>query len=194
MRLFLLILMSGLMANASLPTCVKNKADLEAIVSVMQKNKDTKLKYDGYRKFLAGDSDQDLTARLIYAETLASNCPKNRATVLPLIAGAIQNRIKLRKGDVKSVVFERNQFASSLNFYDSSKYLDFLCPTDSELWKNAVDTLNTSSTLSKTAVNYFLYKHHPGWDKEPWTLPEAELSKSVNVRDCIRVFDNKGWK
>ncbi len=182
-------------AQIPLPTCVKEPADIQKIITFTKKNSDNSSKYDAYRIALASDSDQALAARLIYAETIAANCPTQSANVLPLIAGVINNRVQIRKGDVKSVVFERNQFASSLNHYSSSKYLDFLCPTDALLWTQSMNVVGKKNRdLPIAAVNYFLYKHHAGWDKEPWKLPESKLSLNSNARDCIRVFENKSWK
>lgn len=195
MIIFPLLLSLVTHTQIPLPKCVKESAEVQNIVKITKKNADTSAKYDGYRKALASDSDQALAARLIYAETIAANCPSQSTTVLPLIAGAINNRVQIRKGDVKSVVFERNQFASSLNHYSSSKYLDFLCPADVDLWTQAMNLVGKkNSDLSPVAVNYFLYKHHTGWDKEPWKLPETKISRISNARDCIRVFENKSWK
>lgn len=177
------------------PICVDSTVEVQKIISIAKNNKDTKYKYDGYRKALSSDSDQELIARLIYAETIAANCAEQNSNILPLIAGAINNRIRKRNGDVKSVVYERNQFASSLNHYSSSKYQDFLCPRDSKIWKlSMLWAAKLNKDISPLAVNYYLYKHHPGWNKEPWSLPETELSLKSKVRDCIRVFENKSWK
>ncbi|MBL7542863.1 MAG: hypothetical protein JNL11_03560 [Bdellovibrionaceae bacterium] len=177
------------------PQCVNNPSEIEEILSAMKANSKGKNKYSGYRKALSHDSDQQLVARLIYAETLAANCPSQSREVLPLIARVISNRIQIRKDGVKSVVYERDQFASSLNKYSSSRYLDFLCPNNYELWGLAFDHAGKGvSERSSIAVHYFLYKHHPGWDAEPWRLPESRESLASKVRDCIRVFDNNTWK
>lgn len=197
MKILILLLVLSFVAHAQipLPKCVKDSVEIQKIVTITKANTDKSSKYDGYQKALSSDSDQALAARLIYAETIAANCSTQSTIVLPLIAGAINNRIRIRKGDIKSVVFERNQFASSLNHYSSSKYLDFLCPTDATLWTQSMNSVGKNNDdLSPVAVNYFLYKHHPGWNKEPWKLPETKLSLNSNARNCIRVFENKSWK
>lgn len=195
MLIFPILISLTTFAQIPLPSCIKKTQDVQKIIATTKANTDKSSKYDGYRNALAGDSDQALVARLIFAETLAANCPQQSASVLPLIAGAINNRIQIRKGDVKSVVFERNQFASSLNHYSSSKYLDFLCPSQADLWTQSMNAVGKKNDgLDRSAVNYFLYKHHAGWDKEPWKLPETKLSQISNARDCIRVFENKSWK
>src|SRR5437899_2777296 len=104
--------------KSSMPKCVDDPAQVGSILQTLSANSKTKFKYDGYRKAVAGDSNEEITARLIYSETVAANCPDQNKQMAPLIAGVIKNRIQSTKGDAKAVVFELNQFASSLNNYD----------------------------------------------------------------------------
>src|SRR5262245_55554670 len=122
---------SGARAQVStnnLPGCVDSPSDLETIVQAMKSNSKTSHKYDGYKKVFGGASDSELLARLAYAETLAANCPSENAKVAPIVTAVIKNRVTIRKNDVASVVFERDQFASSLNNYSESRSKEFLCP------------------------------------------------------------------
>ena len=180
-----------------LPHCVNEAPVIDAIKAKIKANSKTANKYDGYKKVLSSDSDIQLAARLVYAETKATRCEKLNAQVVPVISEVIANRVKIRKGDIKSVVFQRDQFASSLNIYDESNYKDFLCPDDDILWNQAYT--ETSMALSNKkmgtdTVNYFLYKHSPRWTKEPWKLEEDKALAKGNARDCIRAFKNPNFK
>ena len=179
-----------------LPNCIDNPTEIEAIKTKIKANSKTSNKYDGYRKAFASDSDTELAARLIYAETKATKCEKQNDEVVSVISQVIGNRVKIRKGDVKSVVFQRDQFASSLNIYSESNYKDFLCPNDGDLWGKsyyAADVALSKTTKGTDTVNYFLYKHSPRWTKEPWKL-EEDTSLTKKVSSCIRAFKNPGFK
>ena len=187
----------GYKASSKLPHCVNSHDELETIKTKIKANAKTENKYDGYKKALASDSDEELMARLIYSETLATNCEQQNAKVVPVIASVIANRVKIKKGDVKAVVFQRDQFASSLNVYSESAYKDFLCPDDETLWALALKeaTLALSDKAKSTdTVNYFLYKHSPRWTKEPWSLEEDQVLTVVNVKKCIKAFKNPSYK
>ena len=180
-----------------LPYCVNDVRAIEVIKNKIKLNSKNENKYDGYKKALVSDSDEELMARLIYAETKATNCEQLNSSIVPVIAKVISNRVKIKKGDVKAVVFQRDQFASSLNIYTESNYKDFLCPNDSKLWalalNQASDALADKSKPTDT-VNYFLYKHSPRWTKEPWSLEEDPLLTKASVRDCIKAFKNSNYK
>lgn len=180
-----------------LPNCVNDPAKIENIKSTIKANSKTANKYIGYKKALASDSDIELAARLIYAETKATNCASQNNEIVSTIAEVIANRVKIRKGDVQSVIFQRDQFASSLNIYDESNYKDFLCPNDSALWQKAYSeafTALSDKTKGSDTVNYFLYKHSPRWTKEPWKLEEDTSITNANTRKCIRAFRNAGFR
>jgi hypothetical protein len=181
--------------STSLPHCVDDAKEIEAIKARMKANKSNSSKYEGYRAALQSDSDSELTARLIYAETLAANCPAQNGDISRLISQVIANRVTKRGGNVRSVVFERDQFASSLNIYDESRFADFLCPTDEKLWKTITSPPSEKApTLSPSTVHYFLYKHSPRWTKEPWKFTEEVAELKHDVRNCLRVFKNEKWK
>lgn len=182
--------------GAKLPNCIDNPAQIDAIKATIKANSKTSNKYVGYKKALNSDSDIELAARLVYAETKATNCEKMNNQIVPVITEVIANRVKIRKGDVQSVIFQRDQFASSLNIYGESNYKDFLCPSDSALWSKAYSetfTALSDKTKGTDTVNYFLYKHSPRWTKEPWKL-EEDTSLTKGVRDCIRTFRNPAFK
>ncbi len=182
--------------GAKLPNCINDPAKIDGIKATIKANSKTSNKYVGYKKVLNSDSDIELAARLVYAETKATNCEKMNSQIVPVIAEVIANRVKIRKGDVQSVIFQRDQFASSLNIYDESNYKDFLCPSDSALWNKAYSqtySALSNKTKGTDTVNYFLYKHSPRWTKEPWKL-EEDTSLTKGVRECIRAFRNPAFK
>lgn len=188
---------SGHVGSGKLPHCISDASKIEAIKAKIKANSKNEFKYDAYKKALVSDSDEELMARLVYAETKAANCQELNDKVAPIIATVIANRVKIKKGDVKAVVFQRDQFASSLNIYSESAYKEFLCPTEEKLWKSAL--IESSYVLSDKAkptdtVNYFLYKHSPRWIKEPWLLAEDQALTGGNVSNCIKAFKNPNYK
>ena len=177
--------------------CVSEVHEIEIIKNKIKLNAKNENKYDGYKKAFASDSDEELMARLIYAETKATKCEKLNSLIVPVITKVISNRVKIKKGAVKAVVFQRDQFASSLNIYSESSYKDFLCPNDSVLWAQALKEASeglADKSKPTTTVNYFLYKHSPRWTKEPWSLDEDTSLTQGNVRDCIKAFKNPDYK
>lgn len=184
-------------AGVSLPHCIDNPVQIDAIKARIKTNSKTPNKYDGYKKALQSDSDIELAARLVYAETKATRCEKMNNEIVPVITEVIANRVKIRKGNVESVIFQRDQFASSLNIYEESNYKDFLCPSDSALWNKAYSATFTAlsdKTKGTNTVNYFLYKHSPRWTKEPWKLEEDNSLTRGNIRACIRAFKNPAFR
>jgi len=186
--------------QSGLPRCVDSEVDIAEIRRVQKANDKTSHKYDGYRKALHADSALELAARLAYAETVAASCPQQEDQVATLIAGVIGNRVRIRRGDVASVVFQRNQFSSSLNIYPESRYRDFLCPDDSALWRKVVAKVRANfkaskpdAAIPKDAVNYYLYRHSDRFKAPAWKLEEA-LIADEKTRECIRVFRNPAWK
>lgn len=197
--------------QSQLPLCIEDPKTLDNIQQTLEVNKPNKKdaeevkkkklfhRYDGYKQALTNSSDLELFIRLAYAETMAANCPKQNAQIAARIVNVIGNRIQKRKGDVKSVVFQPSQFASSLHMYESSKYKDFLCPKDELLWKEVSTQVQKfmskgSGDLSSDTINYFLYKHDPRWTKEPWNLKENKTGTTDAVRDCLKTFHVPNWK
>lgn len=178
---------------SQLPKCINDEREIEVIKNKIKINSKNENKYDGYRKALTSDTGEKLMARLVYAETKAANCEKLNSQIIPVITKVIANRVKIKKGDVKAVVFQCNQFASSLNIYSESNYKDFLCPKNAVLWNQALKESSlalTDKSKPSDTVNYFLYKHSPRWTKEPWKLEEDTVLTKENMRDCIRAFKN----
>jgi hypothetical protein len=192
--LFILFFPVFALSAPNLPKCIDDEATINNIKSQMAANPKNSKKYDGYREALKNDLDTELQGRLIFAETKASKCPEKNLKLIPFISGVIANRIAKKGGKVRDVIFQRDQFASSLNNYSESFYREFLCPKDLGLWKSILQQVSLPTELPKNAVNYFLYKHHPDWTKEPWNLPETAISQNSDVRDCLRVFENKDYK
>lgn len=184
---------SGAAQASSLPKCVNDPSQVDKVLQTLSANSKTKFKYDGYRKALAGDSDEEIAARLIYSETVAANCPDQNKQMAPLIAGVISNRIQRSKGDTKAVVFELNQFASSLNHYDQSAYKDFLCPRDSNLWSQALQLAEAHSLpANKNATMYYLNANMPGHPESPSKSPVVQTVSS-NGKKCLTVQEDSSW-
>lgn len=192
-------------AAVELPQCRSSERDVDVVLQSIRAFPKTPQKYDGYRSVLSGESDAALVARLAYAETLATNCSELNSRILPLITDSILNRIRIRKGDVKGVVFQRDQYSSSLNFYQESRFRDFLCPQSGELWAQALTvargklaSLEKTGRLPVDAVHYYLYKHSerlatPDWatDRSQWAI--VEIPGEQDLKPCLRFFRNPKW-
>lgn len=185
--------------GANLPRCIDGAAALELVRASAKANPNTEAKYEGYRKLLDSEDGTSLLARLVYAETLAANCPEKNRAIAPLIATVIGNRVKKRHGEVSRVVFQRNQFSSSLNHYSESRYREFLCPRDEALWTLSFESANVAlngnekPALSADTVNYYLYRHSPRFRAPDWKLAEDSASEK-GLASCIRFFRNPKWK
>lgn len=181
----------------TLPYCVDNAKKVAAITAQIKANGKTKAKYNAYKKALASDSDRQLMARLVYAEVKAARCAELNDKLVEVIAAVIANRVKIKNGNIKAVVYEKDQFASSLNIYSESNYKDFLCPNDLKLWNlslQATSAALSAETKATATVNYFLYKHSSRWKKEPWQLEEDLILVSPEIRGCIKAFKNADYK
>jgi hypothetical protein len=169
-----------------------------------KKAKLIKTKYDCYMSLLAETDAVELVARLIYSESLAANCSEQIEKFRFPIATTIGNRIAIRKREheltefaaAKSVVFDIDQFASSLNIYESSKFKEFLCPKDRVGWLRSkslaqaqLRSLTTpdkvpsqpssqlsSETPSQGMVHYYLFKHF-----DPVTSQEKSRLKQFPI-------------
>ncbi len=183
-----------------LPRCIDTAGDIAEIQRAQKANPHNAHKYDGYRSMLRADTDIELATRLAYAEVLAANCPRQENRLIELIASVIGNRIRIRHGDIKGVVFQRDQFASSLNIYAESRYRDFLCPAHRERWEQAYLKMyanlvasNPTAPVPADAVNYYLYRHSERFTAPDWKLEEVQI-EDREIRECIRVFRNSAWK
>lgn len=186
--------------SEALPQCLSSPDQIADIQRAQTTNAKTPHKYDGYRKVFQENSDRELAVRLAYAETLAANCPDQTAQVLAVVTSVIGNRIRIRGGDVRSVVFQRDQFASSLNIYPESRYREFLCPQDEQLWRKVDAAMRENlaspipgASMPGDAVNYYLYRHSRRFSAPDWGLDEV-VTADRGVSDCIRVFRNPAWR
>ena len=180
------------------PVCFDKKSDIDTIMAAQKANKGTKHKYKGYRELFAkaGLTDEEIMARLVYAESKAANCAKHESAISKYIAGAVANRIAKRNGNILNVVFERDNFASSLNNYGESRYMDFLCPKDAGRFATVLEESRAAlakSPLPKDAVHYYLYAHATRFKPPKWTktFPEARIDEEL--KSCIRFFNNPNW-
>lgn len=193
-----------------LPLCVDSPKTIAQIKATMTANSKTRHKYDGYRDALRSDSDVQILARLAYAETMAANCSGVNSQVASRIVETIGNRVKIKGGinHTRDVVFERQQFASTLNNYDfspkypnaKSRYLEFLCPTDAKLWSEIYNKAQAVLTdgpkeLSSDTVHYYLFMHHPEWSKLPddWKFREDATHTTPQIQQCVRFYHNPNW-
>jgi excinuclease UvrABC ATPase subunit len=136
-------------APAALPHCINDQKTFDKIDKIQKEHAKKSRRYDGYREALGTSTDVELFTRLAYAETLAANCTSQNAEVSSLIVNVIGNRVLKRNHDIKSVVFERAQFASSLHNYSNSRFKDFLCPQDETLW---LDIRKKSGSVFKSRL------------------------------------------
>lgn len=194
-------------AKAGLPLCVNDPERLQAIEESLKKDPVTKRnkpqKYNATIEALSTASDAELVARLTYAETRAAHCPEFQDDVAAAISQVIQNRIAKRQGKApsptRSVVFEIDQFASSLNKYEESQWREFLCPSDAKLWAKALEFSNPNTPRSEGASrhgvsasvhNYYLYKHAGRFTPPKWAQGEAAtFVNSEKIASCIKLFE-----
>lgn len=192
-------------ASPPLPLCRGEQSTVDSIFADVKANAKSPHKYRAYKQVLAGESDESLLARLIYAETKASSCSERENEIMPIVAAVIRRRIERRGGDIQSVIFERDQFASSLNNYSESHYREFLCPAHQKSWEQALALATAEelkaegASLPKDAVHYYFYKHSsrftpPAWAQDSNSKNEVSISKDGHLKDCIRVFRNATWR
>lgn len=146
--------------------------------------------------------DEEILARLIASETKAAgeSCQTHQTAIAQNIASALYNRIQKRNRRIDSVVFQAQQFASSLHFYKESQIAEFLCPTDSNLisqtldWTRSMKNKTYVNTLPENAVNYYLYKHSTRFTPPSWTKTYKEAPTNPKISHCIRFFENSHFK
>lgn len=146
-------------------------------------------------------SDDELLARLIYAETLAARCPSEKSMMAPRIADVIFSRIRdfkeaKRDQPVRRVVFGRDMFGSSLSGSRRSKWKEFACPSensfDSELYGQSVKLVEslTKKPPKSDLTHYFLHQYTDQYNDHPWG-PKAKLRGEVKRKDgqrCLGVY------
>lgn len=195
---------AGQTTGDSLPKCFNEDSDLEKIKTYQKNNSRNQYKYQGYTQLFDQSAlvDEEILTRLVYAETLAANCPEKEDSTLQLIAEVVLRRIEKRRGQIREVAFERDQFASSLNIYPESGYMNFLCPKSLALWQKAKKLLGLirsgtqKNSLPNTAYNYYLFKHSTRFPPPSWTRSFQELKKVNLDADsvCVAAYSNPQWK
>ncbi len=179
-----------LKSESALPKCVDNPEEVQNILDIEKQNSKNEFKYKGFRTSLATDTDEDLVNRIVYSEALAANCPEHNDKLLPLIKAVVTNRIHVKK-NTRAVVFQVDQFASSLNNYTPSRYRDFLCPKNTSLWRKTQSA--QAFDLPPDIFNYYLYQHAPEKFKlasGSWpTKTPIEFTGSKELENCIKFFN-----
>ncbi len=191
---------AGVANSSTLPLCVNNKSELDEIETAY-KLKNTPMKYDRMKKALESDSDETLQARLVYAETLAAHCPEFNQMVASPIAAVVRNRLRVQNGDARKVVFQKDQFASSVNIYDidgkkdglppaKSNWKEFLCPSDEKTWGLALEAVRAKkSDLPSDVYNYYLFRHSGRFVPKSgsWPLKDAvKFEGHEKFLDCVK--------
>lgn len=153
------------------------------------------------RRALADIDDDEILARLIYAETLAARCPHENSRIAPGIAAVIMNRIKDFKvagspQPVQHVVFGRDMFASSLKSYSASQWKSFICPTKNQFDENlyaqskALVKSPAIKNLYPEATHYYLHQHFGSYTNQPWGS-KAVLKKALGTKAgqvCLGIY------
>jgi len=166
-------------------------------------------------KIMKDVTPEEVVTRLIFAESLASNCSFEKLDkVSESIAWTIHNRNWAKSNaygiGLKNIVFKNSQFRSSFADYDVAKRKEFLCPTGNnnfkKLWGLAYDSfektiLKPESNPMKPVRNYFFPNHfkdskNPKIQKWHGTFPkwanEKTLYTSPNFspnKECILLYN-----
>ena len=198
-------------------------------------------RYEAYLRSLRASSGSDIVARLAYAELKEAKCDQHIELIRPVILESIYNRLETRKTElfpgetrpvhelnyqlqkrlVESVVFQHQQYASSLHRYRisprsespvrvSDGYQNFLCPPQDELFgqiKGETDEYFRSGQRTREYPsdmhNYYLYEHAPEvfttlpeWAdySRGTSLPEATTSLNADLRRCYRAFREPAYR
>lgn len=126
-----------------------------------------------------GMGELELVARLVYAETLAANCPDKNQEMSEGIAAVILNRVRAfeerGKADAyRRVVFGKMQFASSLHFYSNAQWKAFTCPTDQAFYRSVYETVvkmnngELKNAKYASGTHYYLHHHFKRFQDQPW--------------------------
>ncbi len=144
-------------------------------------------------------SNDELFIRLIFAESLASNCNLNDDQIFESIAWTLKNRVDRKStygnGTDRGVVLKPNQFNSSTGNCDVAKRTEFLCPTSFKGWERA--WINATKAWEKTkslenpmpSVRHYFFPTHfdnsktcKRWKgiQPDWSTNENTVSKIGN--------------
>ncbi len=150
-----------------------------------------------------GMGEPELVARLVYAETLAANCPNKNQELSEGIAAVILNRVRAfeEKGKddaYRRVVFGKMQFASSLHFYSKAQWKAFTCPTDQAFYRAVYETvvkMNNGELKNgkyASATHYYLHHHFEKFQDQPWGR-KAKLVAHLGG-NCLGIYSlDKGF-
>lgn len=156
---------------------------------------------------MIGVDDRELMTRLVYAESLAANCPQSKDDVSRAIARVVWTRVRLfdekkMSEPYKRTVFGKKQFASALHAYRHSQWKEFICPTHTEFFRNIqsyVESLHSSAQAlsSKAGTHYYLHRHYGAFRTHPWgkkaRLEEMVGDKCLGVYEVDKAFLNAGY-
>jgi hypothetical protein len=187
------------MALAADPTCIADPAP---------KNNE-EMAVDGLTKQIA---DDEMMARLVYAEALAANCfPADKGdadlvqSITDGIAWTVQNRVTEEKKTPRQVVLAKGQYRSTMGSCDVAKRKHFLCPLASDLvWQKALESVAKARVGKGNpfpgARNYFFpkafddSKNCSKWKGvlPAWAQPEKVVSLSSKdspaLKACVTFY------
>jgi hypothetical protein len=202
--IFLIVFLSEIIA-AELPKCISEPANekdpVEKSAMLLLKN--------------AGITEKETFVRLLFSESLASNCmlSDEEDSVRLGIAWVLRNRLSnpRRYGKGTDWVFAPKQFRSTFGKYDTSRRKEFLCPeTAGESWKRhweksmaAWESTSSDKNPLLHIYNYYLGQHfknsklkdkvsEPAWAKDPnkKVIPDLPGVKKDSL--CIQFWKVQG--
>lgn len=113
------------------------------------------------REVMKNHSDEEVFARLVFAETLASTCPSR--AVAKGIAQVIRNRMEAkdpRFGMGREVIFKKAQFRSTTGSCDVAQRAAFLCPTGNSNFERFWQLSVAAGRKSQDSANHPLKGVH----------------------------------
>lgn len=184
--LFVLATFTAHTASAASPACIADpapKSNEEAVV-------------DGLTKQIP---DDEMMARLVYAEALASNCFPVDQSVTDGIAWTVQNRVTEEKKTPRQVVLGKGQYRSTMGSCDVAKRKQFLCPLANDLvWQKALASVAKARTGVGNpfpgARNYFFpkafddSKNCAKWKGVLPTWAKPEKAVPFSSKDCVTFY------
>lgn len=152
-------------------------------------------------------SDDELFIRLIFAESLASDCTLSDNAIYENIAWTLRNRVDRKKqygnGTNRGVVLKPSQFSSSTGSCDVAKRTEFFCPTSSkqfeQAWAKATQAWQKTKKESNPipSVRHYFFPKHFDSSKDPkclkWkgVLPSwATKENTVKTVNSCATFHN----
>lgn len=126
-------------------------------------------------------SDDEIVARLVFAEALASRClelgertPEKARELTESIAWVVWNRVRAKSAvfgtGARGVVLKKAQFRSTFGRCDVAKRMEFLCPNENELWDHSVRAMERAKAGAENPlprVHHYFFTRHFDESKEP---------------------------